>query len=168
MSYMNQIDQTLYKTYVTLTLRSYARMGKVVCHFKFWISIYNHAKHESKKYIYRKVQGMPQSQQKLIQWQRRSFCQRKRLKNDTKTAHKRRFWNAFCKFLLRLHKGFLSYVGSEFYQQGSRTTISPLTDSMRSINIVGSYMYVNTIFEYYLEYYFSGRPFVVFFHSGYS
>ena len=29
---------------------------------------------------------------KVLQWQRRIFCQRKRLKNDTKTVHKRRLF----------------------------------------------------------------------------
>ena len=37
-----------------------------------------------------------------VQWQRRFFCQRKRLKNDTKTVHKRRFLKRHCHFSKRL------------------------------------------------------------------
>ena len=39
---------------------------------------------------------------RLLQWQRQFFCQRKRLKNDTKTVHKRCFLKRHCRFSKRL------------------------------------------------------------------
>ena len=42
------------------------------------------------------------SPQRDLQFQRRFFCQQKRLKNDTKTVHKRRFLKRHCHFSKRL------------------------------------------------------------------